>query len=393
MKNPSEAIPSGSILSREKIVIPAFIAAVLLYWMGLYLYSPTLPLYVADKTGNLALVGIVLSMYGLWQLLARLPLGIAVDRAGWRKPFILVGLGVVAVSALVMAQAQDITMLGVGRALSGVAAATWVPLVVMFSSIYTPDQVLRSTGVLSLVGALGRIIATGLAGPLNSLGGYTLAFNLAAVAALIAIVLIFFVPDKRQPSRSFSLQKLGRLVLNPLVLVPSLLSCLLHYGDWSTWASFTPILARQLGASDVMVGLLVSLEMGFALVGNLISTTIVRRIGYRWMVYASFLVLVLGIAVAALSPTAGFIYAGQVCVGLAFGMAYPVLMGLSINKIEPELQNTAMGLHQSIYALGMFAGPWMSGVLANVLGIQPMLGITAAAILVLSLTGIRQLKN
>ncbi len=393
MKKTSRQISTTSSFSREKLIVPAFIAVVLLYWMGLYLYSPTLPLYAQDKTDNLALVGVVLSMYGLWQLIARLPAGIGVDWAGWRKPFIVVGLFIVAASALVMAYAQDITMLAVGRALSGVAAATWVPLVVMFSSLYTPGQVLRSMGVLSLVNSLGRISATALSGVLNSLGGYTLAFHLAALAALIAIGLIFLVPDKRQPSKRPSFNRLGRLFVNPLVLIPSLLSCLLHYGDWSTWASFTPILARNFGANDVMVSLLVTLEMVFVLVGNLVSTAIVNKIGYRKMLYASFLLLAIGIAGAALAPSLGLIYGSQAFIGLAFGIAYPVLLGLSINRVEPELQNSAMGLHQSVYALGMFAGPWLSGLLAAGLGIQSMFGITAAVILVLGLVGGKQLKN
>ena len=42
-----------------------FSIAAFLYWISLYLYVPTLPTYVQSKTDNLALVGSVLSMYGL----------------------------------------------------------------------------------------------------------------------------------------------------------------------------------------------------------------------------------------------------------------------------------------------------------------------------------------
>ena len=393
MKKSPEAVTATTPWSREKLIIPAFIAIVLLYWMGLYLYSPTLPLYAQDKSSNLVLVGVVLSMYGLWQLIARLPVGIGVDWAGWRKPFIVVGLILVALSALVMAYAQDITMLGIGRALSGLAAATWVPIVVMFSSMYRPGQVIRAMAVLSLVNSFGRISATALSGFLTGIGGYTLAFHLSALAAVIAIVLVLLIPDERQPTRRHSMDTLGRLFLNPLVLFPSLLSCLLHYGDWSTWASFTPILARQFGANEVTVSFLVTAEMIFVLAGNLISTTIINRIGYRRMIYASFIFLALGIFGAALASSIVFIFVSQMAVGLAFGIAYPVLLGLSINRVEPELQNSAMGLHQSVYALGMFAGPWLSGILANGLGIQPMFGITAVAILAAGLFGGKRLKN
>jgi MFS family permease len=44
-----------------------------------------------------------------------------------------------------------------------------------------------------------------------------------------------------------------------------------------------------------------------------------------------------------------------------------------------------MGLHQAVYAAGMFAGPWLSGILADALGLRPMLGVTAAGCLALGL--------
>jgi len=40
-----------------------------------------------------------------------------------------------------------------------------------------------------------------------------------------------------------------------------------------------------------------------------------------------------------------------------------------------------MGLHQAIYAIGMFGGPALSGVLAKWLGMRPMFAITAVACL------------
>ncbi len=50
-----------------------------------------------------------------------------------------------------------------------------------------------------------------------------------------------------------------------------------------------------------------------------------------------------------------------------------------------------MGLHQAVYAVGMFAGPWLSGALADRIGIQPMLGVTALACLLLGLPAARWL--
>jgi MFS family permease len=88
-----------NILTDRRVVITLYIAAVFLFWMAQYLYVPTLPTYAQTKTDNLAAVGFILSMYGLWQALIRIPLGLAADWLGWRKPFILSGLALAGVGA------------------------------------------------------------------------------------------------------------------------------------------------------------------------------------------------------------------------------------------------------------------------------------------------------
>ena len=68
----------------RRLTIALVVITVFLYWVGLYLYVPTLPTYAQTKTSNLATVGMILSMYGLWQAIIRLPVGIAADWLGWR---------------------------------------------------------------------------------------------------------------------------------------------------------------------------------------------------------------------------------------------------------------------------------------------------------------------
>jgi MFS family permease len=171
------AQPVASIkpqIGGRRLTITLYAAAALLYWAGLYLYVPTLPTYVQSKSSSLALVGIVLSMYGLWQAIIRLPLGIAADWLGRRKPFIIGGLVLVGLGAWIMGTAEGTAGLAVGRAVTGLAAGTWVPLVVIFSSLFPPEEAVRATALLSMIGSLGRVLATSITGSLNQLGGYLL---------------------------------------------------------------------------------------------------------------------------------------------------------------------------------------------------------------------------
>ena len=110
------------------------------------------------------------------------------------------------------------------------------------------------------------------------------------------------------------------------------------------------------------------------------------------MAYLSFLLIFFGTLGAAVAPSLAALMVAQVCLGLAVGTAYPVLMGMSIVHVGEQERGAAMGLHQAVYAIGMFAGPWLSGVLAEAMGIRPMFGVTAFGAVMLGVLGTRTLR-
>ena len=378
-------------LPKRQIAIT--IVIVFLYWVSLYLFVPTLPVYVQSKVNDLALVGVILSMYGLWQIFSRMPSGIVSDWIGWRRPDILLGLLLVALGAWVLANSQNASGLLIGRSITGIGAGAWVPMVVLFTSLFPPKDVIKATALLSAVNSIGRIVGSASNGFLTSIGGYLLPFQVSVGAALLAVVALLLLQEKRHPPQKPSLRKLGTLFIRRDVLLPSLLSVVLHYGDWTASFTFTPILAAQLGASNVMLSLLASLNLGMVLVGNAFSSAMAHRLGSKNLIIVCFVTQAMGMVGAALAPSLLVVFIAQCAIGFAFGVGYPVLMGLSIEKVDHLEQNSAMGLHQSVYALGMFAGPWLSGILAKAIGIQPMFGIVGGCILVLGLLGQRALKT
>lgn len=374
---------TGSLRHQRPLVILTVIA-VLFYWISLYLYAPTLPTYVQSRVNDLSMVGLIVSMYGLWQAIIRLPLGILADWMGRLKPLILVGLALGAVGAWLMGISESATGLLIGRAITGLAAGTWVPLVVIFSNIFPPQEAVRASALLTFVGGLGRIAATAVTGRLNAWGGYSLAFYLATLAGVLAVCAMLPARERVQPPKAPSLGHLARLLSRRDVLMPSLLSMVQQYANWAATFTFVPILAKQLNANDDMLSLLMSLNIAVVTAGNLAATTLIRIIGTRRLVRLSVLLLGLGIVGVAFAYTLPLIFATQVVIGLSVGIAYPVLMGLSIRDVDNSQRSTAMGFHQSIYAIGMFVGPALSGKIADLWGIRPMLlmtGVVCTAIL------------
>lgn len=385
--------PSGFRTQNRKVVIALLVLVALAYWISMYLFMPTLPTYVKSKTDNLALVGVILAQYGLWQAIIRLPLGITADWLGRRKPFILIGVLMTGLGAWLLGTADGGTQLIVARAITGLGAGTWVPLMVAFSSLFPPRDVIRATAFLTFIGSVGRILGTSFTGTLNELGGYQLAFMLAAGAGVVGALLLLPIREEPLPVRRPSVQGIGRLVLRRDVLLPSLLSAVSQYINWSGSFGFLPILAEGLGATDVSLSLLTSLHIVVVTVMTLGAATLVNRVGAKPLVVASFVLATGGMALASAAPTLTWVFVAQFLMGMAQGFGYSTLMGWSIQDVPLAEQNTAMGLHQAVYAIGMFAGPWLSGILADAMGLRPMFGVTAFVCLALSMFLIRLLPT
>jgi MFS family permease len=370
-----------------------YLVIVFLYWASLYFYVPTLPVYTESKAGSLAMVGTVLAMYGLWQAVLRFPFGIIADWFGRRKPFILLGLVLSAVGAYIMSTTTTIDGMIVGRAITGLAAASWVPLVVIYSNLFSPGEAVRAAAILTLVNSISRMFATALNGSLNSLGGYPLAFTISIITAGLAVLILLPVREPVRAATPPSLTGIQRLVTRRDVLLPSLLSALAQYATWATVFGFMPILAHQYGASDVLLGVLVSMNIGVGALGNVITTAVIKQVGSRSMLLISFVILAGGILAAAFGNTLVFVILAQFTIGLSTGINYPILMGMSIVHVDESQRATAMGVYQSVYAVGMFTGPWLSGLLADTIGIQPMFAVTGFVILALGLSGVHWLTQ
>lgn len=360
-----------------------FSCAVICYWIALYLYVPTLPLYVKQFSSDLRIVGIVLSMYGLWQAVTRFPVGLATDWWGQARPFLLIGFAFTALGPWVLGVAPNIAWLGVGRAITGLAATTWVPIVVVFSRFFPPSQTIRAVALLTMAGSGGRILATSLTGLLNEQGGYALAFNGAALMAGVSILLILFVPERKRNPQQLRLGPIRSLIVRPHVLYPALLNAMAQIVNFGLTFGFMPILAQNLGADGVQVSLLITLNMLLNMIGNAATATLVHRMGPRNLVRAEFLLLALGCLLAGLAPHLWWLYLAQAFIGLATGMGYPTLIGLSIRDVSDQERTGAMGLHQGVYGFGMFGGPFLCGFLADWLGIPITFVLLAGVCLVL----------
>ncbi|MDA8409629.1 MAG: MFS transporter [Treponema sp.] len=365
----------------NRLAIAAFVAAVVLYFLSLYIYMPILPAFVAGRSLHLADVGVVLSMYGLWTAILRMPTGITADLTGRNRPFLVAGTLLGAAGAGLMVAGGSLGTLLAGRALTGAAAAAWVPMMVVFAAYFPPRQAIFAASFLSLASSLGQIMGTLTTGLVESKAGPTGPFIVAIAASIAAAAIFAFVrlpPKKTERSDTLSPSSILAVFRRRDVLVPALVNALCQFAVWALTFSFMPLLAHRMGANAGQAGLIMTLNIGSNLAANLFATLRADTGHRRLMLYGSFGTFALGAILAALGPNLGYLYTSTILMGLANGLLFPILVGLSIQYVDGSRRATAMGIHQSVYAIGMFTGPWAAGLIADALGIRPMFAIMAA---------------
>jgi len=350
---------------------------IFLYWAALYIYVPTLPVYTQSILNDLVLVGTVLGMYGLGQALVRLPVGIIADWRGWHRQLTVVCIAMVGGGALIMAFGTSMAMLTIARLITGFGAATWVLLMVAFSSLFKPNEAVRAVAIMSFINTTGRFTATLLTGFLNDLGGFRLPFFLSAILAAIAIVLFLSASAEKQKKEPVSLKSISRLIVREDVFLPAVINIFTHIVDFAATFSFLPLLARSLGATNVQISIMTSMSMAIWSLFSLLVSWLSKRFSSTHLVYVGLLFSTVGLFLAAMADSLVWIFIAQAFIGMAMGITYPCLAGMSILYVKENERSTAMGLHQAVYSIGMFAGPWLGGILADRFGIQSMFIIIA----------------
>jgi DHA1 family multidrug resistance protein-like MFS transporter len=357
--------------SDRRSIMISYLCTVLL-WGAVYIYMPILAPYSKMVSGSLQSVGLVMGAYGLSQLILRIPLGVGSDRWRRRKPFVLLGFLFDGLASLGLLLANSTGLLFLSVFTAGIAASMWVPSIVLFSSYFPLGQVAHSMSLLLFFHRLSQVIANYAGGAIAEAWGWVAPFYVGMVLSLIGFLLATRLTERRPekgPATSFrQLLLVGR---NPVLLVASITCAIVQFTNFSTNYGFTPIFAQQIGASKGELGiLLVCFTLPNTLATLLSGTTLRRLFSDRSIIFIGLLLISGAILSIPLVGRLWILFAVQAINGIGVGLAFPLLMGLSIQSTPREQQATAMGLFQWVYAIGMTLGPIISGVFAERMGLS-----------------------
>jgi MFS family permease len=342
------------------------------YWSALYIYVPTLSPYAKELGGSLTIIGLVISSYGLTQLLFRFPIGIWSDNTGQRKPFVVSGFLFALVSCIGLALSPNPWILMIFRGLSGVSASMWVAYTVMYSGYFHDAQSTRSMSLITFFTGFSQMLSTYVGGNLAEKYGWLMPFYWGAGLSLLGALTILPVSENKLKKRSnFSIKRLLAVASRKRLLIVSIITALSQFSVFVTVYGFLPIYATDIGASKSQLGtLMFVIHLTQTLSMYLAGTYVAPRFGYKITVCFSYVCIAF---VTIITPYIHSIHPLIIASGLGSfgrGFAYPILMGLAIQGVPAEDKATAMGFYQAVYAIGMFLGPATGGFIGDAFGLK-----------------------
>jgi len=373
-----------------------FMVVAFLLWFPHFIYVPILSPYMESIGGNYTFIGMVLSSYGLMQLLCRLPIGIFSDLLKLRKPFIILGMFASVLSCSIYLITDHLGWIFVARSLAGLAAASWVVFTVLYTSYFDNKEVHKAMGSISFIVVLAQFLGMSFSGYLVSEWGWKAPFWIGGLFSLIGIILSFFTfePKEEITREPVKLKDLGTVLKEPSLLKVSFLSILAHSIMFSTIFGFTSNYALTIGfEAGQLTWIVFAFMIPHAISTLFIGSVIVPYLGeWRALKLAFLFASIFTIIIPFIHIEMLFLII-QGINGFSLGLIFPLLLGMSIEKITPEKRATAMGAYQALYAIGIFAGPFFVGIFNSYMGIEAGFTFVGALGLIATLFSIIWSRN
>ena len=346
------------------------IITVMLDSMGIGLIIPVTPALLLDVLPDATLAeaalwgGVLTSIYAFMQFLFGPFLGTLSDQVG-RKPVLLIALFVMIGYYIVMALAESLWLLLLGRLVGGITAATHSTATALMADISAPEDKAARFGLLGAGFGMGFVLGPILGGILGEWGPRAPFCAASALAGLNFIMGWLILPETvtdriRRRVEWKRANPLGamRAISKFQGLGPMLVVFLLYQIATAVYASVWPFFkAERFDWSPRMIGISLTIYgVFFAIVqGSLVKPAIARfgetktvKIGFIIEIFALGIIAILtnGPALLAFIPIAALGVIGQ-----------PALQAILSRATAEDSQGVLQGVLSSLTAISMIIAP------------------------------------
>ena len=334
--------------------------------IGSEMVHSLLPLLLVGSLGASGLViGLIEGTAEALVLIVKVFSGYLSDAWGRRKPLVLLGYGLAALSKPLFPMAGSVTTIVAARLLDrfgkGIRGA---PRDALIADV-TPVEIRGSAfGLRQAMDTLGAVVGPLCAVALMTvlLGDIRAVLWFAVLPGLIAVALIVFaVREPESPGRPARLPitREGLASLGKPYWMLVAVAALLALARFSE--AFLILRGAQLGLADAHVPLvLVAMSVVYAL-SSWPSGSFSDRYGRRALFVVGVLVLVLADGVLALATGPVGVFAGAALWGLHLGMTQGVLSAMIVDASGAQRRGTAFGVYGLASGVGLLVASVVAG--------------------------------
>lgn len=339
--------------------------AFLLFFV-IYLTGAVWPMFVSEQGFREGALGLILGVYGLALFMVRSPIGFLCDLlVGHRRIVISVGFFCLAVANLLPAVYVSTWSLVVSRVLIGVGSGSFVAIVVLFTLYFPSGSGRFSTVIAASFFGWSQIIASPLGGWLADSFGVVTPFWSASALSVAGALMVLAIVEPVQVT-TFTQRVLLPKSINLYLM--AFMMAVVFLAVFATVYNVTQLYAStQLEINKTTQGILVTTFMSLFVVVVLISPYLEDAFGSTSVITAGMIFIAVGVL---LTPTANLavLFASEALTGIGLGLTFGLLMALSVEDVPVRQRFYAMGIFQSIYAIGMLVGPVVAGYLTQASG-------------------------
>ncbi len=345
------------------------LVTVLLDTMGFGVIIPVTPELIMELTGEglsrAAVYGGWLGfVYAILQFLFAPILGNLSDRFG-RRPVLLYAVASLGIDYVVMGLAPNITWLFIGRAISGIAGASFTPAHAYIADVTSTEKRAQAFGYMGAAFGAGFVLGPALGGLLGELGPRA-PFFVAAGLSLVNLVYGYFVlpetlpPEKR---RSFDWRRanpVGTLLqIRKYPVVLGLLAALFlwqvaHQVMPAVWSFYT---MYKFGWTEAIVGGSLAFVGMIMVVGqSTLPRVVIPHLGERKTALIALTVGAAGYAGYAFA-TEGWMMFAWLFTWLLGALFMPSTQALMSQRVSADAQGELQGAVAGLHSLSSIIAP------------------------------------
>lgn len=359
--------------------------------IGFLIVLPLLPFYAERLGADAVSVGALVSIFAAAQLASSPLWGRLSDRYG-RRPMILGGLIISAISYLLFESAATVWMLFLSRFVQGMGAGTVGVVQAYLSDSVPSEDRAKALGWLTAATSAGVMI-----GP--AIGSLSAAYGLIGpgyLAAILCVLNFFFalmwLPEsadresgqKQHSSKGATRRVMADVLRHPKGQVGSVVW--IYAMGMMAFMAMNGVLAlfleRKFGINEKTIGWFFVYVGGISLImRTVILGPVVRRFGEVWVMRAGALSMALSLAIIPLTGSIPALAFAVLLMPVGTALLFPTSTSLVSRRAAPKETGLTLGVHQAFGGVARMIGPLWAGLAFEHIGIRSPFWIAAAVML------------